>query len=122
MIREIAFVGYPCANVAATREWYERHLAMKFAGAYSEDGQEQYNEAHLGSTAFALVTHEWLERPPGTGVGVAFEVEDLEQTIAALRKEGITVSDAYETPVCKMASLSDPEGNKLTLHQVTVPH
>ena len=121
MIKDIAFTGYPCNDVAATRAWYEKNLGLHFAGAYSEDGKEQYNEAHLGSTAFALVTHEWLERPAGTGVGVAFEVEDLEKLITTLRASGLTVSDAYETPVCKMSSLDDPEGNKVTLHQSTVP-
>ena len=122
MIKDIAFTGYPCADVTATRDWYEKNLGLKFAGAYGENGKEQYNESHLGSTAFALVTHEWMERKPGTGVGVAFEVEDLEKLIKDLRANGITVSDAYETPVCKMSTLDDPEGNKVTLHQSTVPH
>ena len=122
MLKEIAFVAYPSKAVRSTREWYEKNLGMKFTMPYEENGVEQYNEAPVGSGTFSLMTHEWIEREPGTGSGVAFEVDNLDEAIADLRGKGIDVSDAYETPVCKVSSFNDPEGNKITLHQVTVPH
>jgi predicted enzyme related to lactoylglutathione lyase len=54
--------------------------------------------------------------------GIAFEVDDIVQQIADLRAKGIEIADPYETPVCKVASFNDAEGNKVTLHQITVPH
>jgi hypothetical protein len=39
-----------------------------------------------------------------------------------LRSKGIEIEDPYETPVCKITSFNDLEGNKVSLHQVTVPH
>jgi predicted enzyme related to lactoylglutathione lyase len=122
MIKEIAFVAYPSANVGTTREWYERVLGLTFGPPYAEDGVEQYSESNVGGGFFSLMNHQWMEREPGTGVGVAFEVENMERAIADLRAKGITVGDAYETPVCKVTSFDDPEGNKITLHQITVPH
>jgi predicted enzyme related to lactoylglutathione lyase len=68
------------------------------------------------------MTHEWIERNPGSASGITFEVDDLVQQIADLRAKGIDISDPYETPVCKLASFNDAEGNKVTLHQITVPH
>ncbi len=122
MIKEIAFVAYPSKSVQSTREWYEKHLGLKFSGPYAEDGVEQYNEAHVGNGYFSLMNHQWIEREPGSGSGVAFEVDNIEDVSGKLRSAGVTVSDVYETPVCKIASFNDPEGNKVTLHQVTVPH
>ena len=122
MVKEIAFVAYPCNDVASTRAWYEKHLGLRFSAPYSEDGVEQYNESHIGSGYFSLMTHVWMERPAGSGVGVAFEVEDIEKTISQLRAAGLDASDIYETPVCKVSSVNDPEGNKVTFHQITVPH
>ena len=119
MIKDIAFTAYPSANVKAAREWYEKMLGLKFTGAFEENGVEQYNEANVGPACFALMNHQWIERDPGTGCGVAFEVGDIEATSKALRDAGVSVQDIYTTPVCKVTSFEDPEGNKVTLHQST---
>jgi predicted enzyme related to lactoylglutathione lyase len=119
MIKDIAFTAYPSNNVKSTREWYEKMLGLKFSGPYAEDGVEKFNEANVGPACFALMTSEWIAREPGTGVGVAFEVDDIENTVKSLRDAGVTVEDIYTTPVCKVTSLDDPEGNKVTLHQST---
>ncbi len=81
MIKDIAFTAYPSNNVKSTREWYEKMLGLKFSGAFEENGVEKYNEAHVGNAYFSLMTSEWVQREPGTGVGVAFEVDDIEATV-----------------------------------------
>ena len=122
MIKEIAFIAYPSNNVKSAREWYEKTLGMKFGTPFEEDGVEKYNECNLNNGYFSLMTSEWTEREPGTGSGVAFEIDDLDEAIKQLRAKGIEIEDPYVTPVCKIASFNDPEGNKVTLHQITVPH
>jgi predicted enzyme related to lactoylglutathione lyase len=119
VIKEIAFTAYPSDNVKSTREWYEKMLGLKFSGAFEENGVEMYNEANVGPSCFALMTSQWVQRKPGSGVGVAFEVDDIEKTAKSLRDAGVTVEDIYTTPVCKVTSFDDPEGNKVTLHQST---
>ena len=122
MVTEIAFTAYPSKSVKATREWYEKMLGLTFREPLVEDGVEQYAEAHVGDGYFSLMNADWTEREAGTGVGIAFEVADLEKAIAELRAKGANLDDPYETPVCKVASFNDPEGNKITLHQTTVRH
>lgn len=117
MVELLAFTAYPCADVASTRAWYERHLGLAFMGAYEEDGREQYNEAHIGSGCFSLMWFGWMDAPAGSGNGVAFEVEDLEQCVATLREAGIAVDEPFVSPMCTSTSLRDPEGNRITLHQ-----
>jgi len=122
MIKEIAFTAYPAKDVSALRKWYEDNLGLKFSGAFEEDGVEKYNEANVGGGYFSVMTHEWMQRDPGSASGIVFEVPDIEATIADLRKKGVAAEDAYETPVCKITSFNDLEGNKVSLHQITVPH
>lgn len=122
MIKEIAFTAYPAKDVAALRKWYEDKLGLKFAGAYEEDGVERYNEANVGGGYFSVMTHEWMQREPGSASGIVFEVGDIDATVADLRKNGVAAEDPYETPVCKISSFNDLEGNKVSLHQITVPH
>jgi catechol 2,3-dioxygenase-like lactoylglutathione lyase family enzyme len=117
MIRDLAFTAYPCADVASTRAWYERHLGLQFSGPYVEDGSEKYNEANVGPGCFALMWHGWMETLPGSGNGVNFEVDEIEKLVADLRASGVTVGDVETLPTCSLASLRDPEGNRLSLHQ-----
>ena len=121
MIKDIAFVSYPAANVTSTREWYEKNLGFTFTGPYAEDGVEMYNEANVGSGCFSLVHEKWADRPAGGGIGCAFEVEDIDTFISKLRADGVKVDDVYTTPVCKLTTAKDPEGNTFTLHQRTAP-
>jgi catechol 2,3-dioxygenase-like lactoylglutathione lyase family enzyme len=116
-VKDLAFVAYPSDNVAGTRAWYENTLGLTFAGPYIEDGVEKYNEAHLATSCFSLMASEWVGRPPGAGAGAAFEVDDLDAAIRELRDKSITIDDVFDGPVCKQASIKDPEGNKVTLHQ-----
>ena len=117
VIKDIAYVAYPADDVAGTRAWYEKVLGLTFAGPYLEEGIEKYNEAHLGSGCFSLMSSEWVGRKPGTAASVVFEVDDVERAIRMLREKGVTVEDVWDGPVCKQTSLCDPEGNKVTLHE-----
>jgi catechol 2,3-dioxygenase-like lactoylglutathione lyase family enzyme len=117
MVKELAFTAYPCADVAATRAWYERNLGLTFAGPYIEDGMEKYNEAHIGSGCFSLMWNGWMDAAAGTGNGVAFEVSDIERRVVELTAAGIAVDPLFVSPMCKSTSLRDPEGNRLTIHE-----
>lgn len=121
MIKDIAFVAYPVADVAKTREWYEKYLGLSFSGPYEENGIEMYNEANVGNGCFSLMHHGWGDKPAGSAHGCAFEVDDLDATVARLRAAGLNVADPYQTPVCKMTNVKDPEGGTVTLHQRTAP-
>ena len=117
LIKEIAFTAYPSNDVAGTRAWYETVLGLEFAGPYVEDGIEKYNEAHLGNGCFSLMASEWVGREPGSAASVVFEVTDFEEAIRSLREKGVMVDEIFDGPVCKQTSLTDPEGNKITLHE-----
>jgi predicted enzyme related to lactoylglutathione lyase len=117
IVKDIAFTAYPSNDIAATRRWYEETLGLRFAGPYSEDGVEKYNEAHLTSGTFSLMWAGWTNRAPGSAASVAFEVDDLDGALASLEASGVVIDDRFEGPVCKQAALCDPEGNKVTLHE-----
>lgn len=120
MIKDIAFSAYPAKDVKALRDFYRDVLGLNFTGPFEQDGVLKYDEAHIGSGWFSVMTAEWAEvHPVG---GVAFEVDDIEKTAEALRAKGLDIERIYDTPVCRMSSFNDPEGNKVTLHQITVPH
>ncbi len=119
MIKDIAFTAYPAKDVAKLRDFYRDVLGLNFNGEFAENGVLKYDEAVLGSGCFAVLTDEWAGRPPGSAASVAFEVDDIDRARNDLIAKGMTVEDIYDTPVCRLTSFQDPEGNKVTLHQRT---
>jgi predicted enzyme related to lactoylglutathione lyase len=76
--------------------------------------------------------HRWaaerpasLEPPRGPagqhgGAMVALAVPDLRATVEELRAEGVpVVMEPTQSPVCWLAMIADPDGNRLWLHQST---
>ncbi len=122
MIKEIAFTSYPAKDVARLRDWYRDTLGLKFGFPFEEKGVVKYDEANVGGGYFAVMTTEWQEGAPGSGTGIVFEVDDIEATKRDLDGHGLKTEDIYDTPVCRLFSVRDPEGNKVSFHQVTVPH
>ena len=120
MIKEIAFTAYPAKDVAKLRSFYTDKLGIKFGQPYSEDGIEKYADAQIGNGWFAIITSEWAG--DGTAASIAFEVDDVDKAFADLRAAGVSVGEIHDTSVCKMGSFTDLEGNRVTLHQITVPH
>lgn len=120
MVKDIAFNAYPAKDVAALRKFYTDTLGLKFTGQFEEDGVLKYDEAQVGNGWFSVMTTEWAEISPTAGV--AFEVDDIERTVADLRSKDVQIENIYDTPVCRITAFYDPEGNKVTLHQSTVPH
>jgi len=75
-----------------------------FGGAWLDVGGQQ---VHLieGTT------------PPGHGQHFAILVEDLDDTVAELRSEGVEVTDPRPVGTSRQAFVSDPSGNLIELHQ-----
>lgn len=120
MVKDIAFSAYPAKDVRSLREFYSSALGLQFSGPFEQDGVLKYDEAQVGNGWFSVMTTEWAEIAPSGGV--TFEVDDIERTADELRGKDVQVEHIYDTPVCRLTSFYDPEGNKVTLHQVTVPH
>lgn len=122
MIKEIAFTAYPAADVAKLVDFYSGVLGLPPSNEYEENGKLQYAEFQVGNSWFSVMTHEWMDVPPGSAAGIALEVDDIEEALRKFASQGIAREEIHETPVCRLSSFKDPEGNKVTLHQSTRPH
>ena len=113
MITELAFVATPVTDMARARAFYEGALGLK----PTHDFNGQWIEYTIPEGTFAItnIEPEWKPSPQGTSV--AFEVDDLDATVEALKAKGIALDmGIFDTPVCRMAIISDPDGNHVTLH------
>lgn len=111
------FVMYTVSDVGAAAEFYRETLGL---------AQEMLDE-DMGWAEFAIppTTLALGEDNPsmpfvpgGGGAGIALAVDDVETAVEAIANTGCEVHmDAFETGVCTMATVADPDGNPIMLHR-----
>ena len=113
-INEIAFVGIPVTDMSRARSFYEDVLGLS---PDPEMTGEMWTEYPVGSgtLAVACIGEQW--KPSDQGTSTALEVESLEDAIGRLEERMIPF-EKVESPVCRMAVIQDPDGNKLIIHKL----
>jgi predicted enzyme related to lactoylglutathione lyase len=115
-ITAVPFVGYPVTDLSRARAFYEGILRLTPGEIWESDGRA-WIEYNVGPATIAIsnMAPEW--KPSGDGPSVALEVDDLEAVLAELRTRGVKiVLEPVGSPVCRMAAISDPDGNAIVIH------
>ena len=114
MITSIAFTVYPVSNMERARAFYEHVLGLHVSWHY----QDIWMEYDLGASTFAISTAEAGHTPGAKGAVVAFEVSDFDAFVQKMKERAVAfVTEAFDTPVCRMAVIEDPDGNHITIHK-----
>jgi len=117
-VTEIAFSCYPVTDMARARKFYEGVLGLKPTMAHGEPGGMQWTEYDIanGTLALGCGVPDWLPRKDGCSVGL--EVGDFDQAIAELKAQGVPFHmEPFESPVCHMAFICDPDGSTICIHK-----
>ena len=113
-IKKIAFVGIPVTDMEPARAFYEDVLGLQPDPEMTGEHWTEYSIGD-GTLAIACVGEQW--KPSNEGTSAAFEVENLEEAIARFEERKIAY-DKVDSPVCRMAIIEDPDGNKLIIHKL----
>lgn len=115
-VREIGFVAIPVTDMERARKFYEGVLGLKESGRFLE---EKWIEYGIGKDTLCIASISDTWTPSDQGTGAALEMENFDEAIAELKKANVTFAmDAFESPVCHMAIVQDPDGNKLMIHKL----
>lgn len=115
-IKQIGFVAIPVADMERARKFYEGLLGLKETRNFMDGKWVEYD---VGQGTLALVpsSDEW--KASEHGIGVALEMENFEEAIAELQAAGVKFFwEPFESPVCHMALIQDPDGNKIGIHKL----
>jgi predicted enzyme related to lactoylglutathione lyase len=123
-ISDIAFTGTPVTDIKKARAFYEGVLGLTPAHVF-EQGDYCWLEYDIGpgkaTLAIANGNPDWKPSPQGTTL--ALEVADFDAAIAHLRANNVTIhGEPFETPVCRMAIIADPDGNSISIHHKKPGH
>lgn len=119
-VLEIAFVGYPVTDLKRARQFYEQVLGLTMARFFGENaaGDVGWIEYDIGPSTLSIgnAAPDWKSGP--NGGSVALEVDDFPASIQQLEAAGHKpFFGPFETPVCHMACVFDPDGNAVTIHK-----
>lgn len=113
---EIAFTSYPVTDLKRARRFYEGVLNLKPSHIFGDEntGWIEY-DIGAGTLAIGNGSPDW--KPSAGGGCVGIEVESFEEAIGTLKANEIPLPKSFDTPVCHMAIISDPDGNSIIIHK-----
>ena len=113
-INAFAFVGIPVTDMTRARQFYEGVLGLT---PDPEMTGEKWTEYSIGPGTLAIgcVGEQW--KPSEDGTSAALEVENLEDAMTHLEERNVAF-EKVDSPVCRMAVIQDPDGNKIIIHKL----
>jgi len=115
------FVNVPVADRVRGVAFYTETLGLERNPLASEE----WPEFHVGRTTLLLTTPEQTGTPfRAADYAVALRVRDVPGAMNRLRERGVEFQfpEAYDSSVCHMAFLRDPDGNAFILHRRYAPY
>ncbi|MES2921526.1 MAG: VOC family protein [Verrucomicrobiota bacterium] len=113
---EIAFIVYPVTDLKRARGFYEGILGLKESRFFGNEDQG-FVEYDIGPGTLAIGNGAAGFNPSPGGGCASLEVDNFEEAVARLKASGCPIIlPAYETPVCFMMIVSDPDGNSVMIH------
>ena len=114
----IGGIFFKCKDTNKMKEWYKNHLGMDTNeyGATFEWRQHD-DSAKKGSTQWSPFEDSTTYFEPSTkDFMINYQVENLEELVEELKKEGVTIVDEIESyDYGKFVHIMDMEGNKIEL-------
>ncbi|MEX1192622.1 MAG: VOC family protein [Brumimicrobium sp.] len=114
----IGGVFFKCEDPNKMKDWYKNHLGLK-TDAYGTnfEWRKSDNPNEKGFTQWSPFAGDSdFFSPSEKDFMMNFRVEDLEELIKVLKKEGVTVLDEIEAfDYGKFVHILDAEGNKIQL-------
>jgi predicted enzyme related to lactoylglutathione lyase len=114
VIKGFAFVAYSVRDVPAAIAFYRDTMGFTPGALFGE----HWAEFDVGGVTFGVGNGEPLGIPPGSSFSATFEVDDVVAERERLMGLGVPVTELHESPVCRFAFVTDPEGNRFGIHQL----
>ena len=114
LIKDVAFVLYPVADVKASRRFYEDVLGLTVGANW----QNQWVEYDIGYGTLAITTADEKHRAGARGAVIGLEVTDFDEVLEQLKARGVPIAEGpHDSPSCRGCSILDPDQNEIILHQ-----
>ena len=112
--KEIAFTAYAVTNMRKARRFYEGVLCLKPARVLNSN----FVEYDIGRGTISVGCAPKLWPPSRKGTVATLGVADFDGALEHLKKKKIKPAlGPFDSPLCRMVGVRDPDGNMIVLHQ-----
>jgi catechol 2,3-dioxygenase-like lactoylglutathione lyase family enzyme len=116
-MKTIEIISIPVTDQARAKEFYLQ-LGFELIVEAPFEGGQQWVQLGFPGSAVSITLVTWFENmPAGCINGFVIKTDALAKDIEELTAKGINVGKIDETPWGKFASVTDPDGNRLSLHE-----
>jgi predicted enzyme related to lactoylglutathione lyase len=117
-IIDIAFFAYAVSDMQRARAFYEGVLKLSPNAEYDGSGNPNWVEYDIGAGTLGIGCAPGMWEPSPKGASAALEVADFEEALATVKATNTPiVMGPHSFPSCRMVVISDPDGNRITLHE-----
>ncbi|MGA8534499.1 MAG: VOC family protein [Candidatus Tumulicola sp.] len=111
-VKKVAFVMYPVTDMARAVTFYRDVLGFAKSGLESD----YWVEFDVDGVTFGIGNFEQVGKP-GSAQSLAIEVSDMAAARAELAEHGVESTEPFETALCYISMVGDPDGNQIWLHR-----
>jgi predicted enzyme related to lactoylglutathione lyase len=110
-IKGVDYILYYVSDYKCAVAFYRDILGLKLTEKY----KGYWGEFNVGTTTLAISAGKNVSKG---GAIVALAVDDVKKSIKYLKTKKVKIiEEPRETEVCFTATIADPDGNKIKLHQ-----
>ena len=117
-VRGTDFVVYQISDLDRSIAFYRDTLGLELEAVIEEVGWAEFS---VQPTTLALsdpAKHQPGAKPRPGGASIFLAVDDVGAALDELRAKDVPVIlEAFESPVCWLAVVADPDGNPVGLHK-----
>lgn len=116
-MKSIEIISIPVTDQQKAKEFYQ-HLGFHVIVEAPFEGDKKWVQMGFSDSALSITLVTWFDNmPPGCIDGLVIKTDDIAKDKTELMAKGITVGEIDRTPWGLFASVKDPDGNRLSLHQ-----
>lgn len=117
MIKDIAFTIYAVTDIPKARAFYEGQLGLVPNSDFPATETSMWIEYNIGPGTLSIgCSPDW--KPSQDGASVALEVDNFVEFAEQLKAKGVPFFlEPQDYPTCHMAVITDPDKNKIMIHQ-----
>lgn len=116
-MKSFEIISIPVTDQDRAKEFYLK-LGFEVITEAPFENDKKWIQLGFPGSAVSITLVTWFDNmPAGCINGLVIKTDDLAKEKEALTAKGITVGETDQTPWGLFASVIDPDGNRLSLHQ-----
>jgi predicted enzyme related to lactoylglutathione lyase len=117
-MKAISIISIPVTDQQKAKQFYLDLGFNLLVEAPFDKGQMWIQLALPGQEAVSITLVTWFDNMPAGSVnGFVIKIDNMDKEIEELTAKGIEVGKIDQTPWGKFAAVTDPDGNRLSLHE-----